>query len=70
MGAALCGCLPCVRRRSGQKYAVDEVQVPDQCGSLWQAIQRAIASNGKIKTVCMAKGDSQMGDEWITSTLG
>ena len=35
-----------------QKYAVDEVQVPDQCGSLWQAIQRAIASNGKIKTVC------------------
>ncbi len=48
-----------------RKYASHELHVPEQCATLWQALQRTFASRGKIKTIVIAPGDYTMGDEAI-----
>ena len=53
------------RNKNKIKYAVTEVHVPGQCENLWQALQRAHASSGKITMVRIAEGDYTMPAEQL-----
>jgi hypothetical protein len=57
----------CCRGRSKvqTKYAPTEVHVPGQCENLWQALQRAHASRGKITMVRVEEGDYDMPAEQL-----
>jgi parallel beta-helix repeat protein len=65
MSAMLGKCFPCLGKQTGAKYAVDEIAVPGQCATLWQALQRCIASNGRVKMIRVDEGDYEMGKESI-----
>lgn len=62
--------LPCIRKKNKIKYAVDEVQVPDQCKTLWEGVQRAMASNGRIATVRVAEGDYELNESMVIVNVG